>query len=115
MKPIKLTTQISEVIRRIIWFEEPRDAVRDSFRLLAYAFRYASHTDMQQLRQHFSDDDLRAALASAPPGIIDGRSWSYWHAILGQFPPPPLPVRQFGEAHLAAAQQSAVDLMALPS
>ena len=108
--PIPLTPETVAAIRRIIWFEEPELAARDPVRLIAYAFRYASHADMKRLRLHFSDDDLRAALAAAPPGIIDGRSWSYWHAILGQYPPPPLPQRQFGRAHFAAPQQSPVDL-----
>jgi hypothetical protein len=62
---------------------------------MAYAFRYAMHADMSLLRQTLGDDDLRIALAKAPPGIIDPRSWSYWHALLGQFPPPPMPQRRF--------------------
>ena len=110
--PISLDPKTCNVLRRIIWFEEPKEAAHDPVRLLAYAFRYATHADMKHLRCHFSDDDLRAALANAPPGIIDGRSWSYWHAILGQYPPPPMPQRQFGVAHFAAPQQSPVDLNA---
>ena len=110
--PIPLNPETCAAIRRIIWFEEPEQAARDPVRLLAYAFRYATYDDMRHLRRHFSDDDLLVALASASPGIIDGRSWSYWHAILGQYPPPPMPVRQFGPSHLAAPQQSLVDLNA---
>jgi hypothetical protein len=45
---------------------------------MIYAFRYATHDNMQLLRTELSDDDLLCALASAPPGIIDPRSWSYW-------------------------------------
>ena len=110
--PIPLDPETVAAIRRIIWFEEAEQAARDPVRLLAYAFRYATHADMKHLRRHFSDDDLRTALTNAPPGIIDGRSWGYWHAILGQYPPPPMPVRQFGVAHFAAPQQSPVDLNA---
>lgn len=62
-------------------------------RFMAYAFRYATHQDMQTLRTKLNDDDLRTALAEAPPGIIDPRSWSYWHAVLGTFPAPLLPIR----------------------
>lgn len=95
MKLLPLSTDTADIIRRIIWFEAPEKAVQDPVRMLAYAFRYASHADMKALRGHFSDDELRYALRFAPPGIIDGRSWGYWHAILGIYPPPPMPVRHF--------------------
>ena len=41
-----------------------------------------------------SDDDLREALAQAPPGVFDARSWSYWHLMLDPSPAPPLPQRK---------------------
>jgi hypothetical protein len=50
---------------------------------------------MKILRRIVCDDDMREALAHAPPGIIDPRSWAYWHAILGPYPAPPLPTRRF--------------------
>jgi hypothetical protein len=62
---------------------------------MAYAFCYATAADMDMLRKFLSDDEPREALANAPPGIIDLRSWSYWHAIVGQFPSPPMPQRIF--------------------
>jgi hypothetical protein len=68
----------------------------DPVRFAAYAFARATHGDMKILRRYLSDDDLRTALLKAPPGIIDARSWCYWHVRLGQYPAPPLPVRKFG-------------------
>jgi hypothetical protein len=48
------------------------------------------------IRRYVTDQDFREALDHAPPGIIDARSWAYWHSKLGRFPPPPLPKRQLG-------------------
>jgi hypothetical protein len=90
------TQEFHDLAARVIWFEPAELALRDTTRFMAYAFRYATHDDMTTLRTKLSDDDLRAALANAPPGIIDARSWSYWHAILGTYPAPPMPVRRFG-------------------
>lgn len=89
MKALPDTQEFRSLAARIIWFESSDIALHDLPRFMAYAFRYATHADMQVLRTALDDDDLRAALASAPPGIIDPRSWSYWHAILGIFPAPP--------------------------
>ena len=95
MKQLPNTQAFYDLAARIIWFEPSDIALRDMPRFMAYAFRFATHDDMQLLRTQLSDDDLRSALATAPPGIIDPRSWSYWHAILGTFPAPPQVGRRF--------------------
>jgi hypothetical protein len=57
---------------------------------------HATPEDMRVIRRYVSDEDFREALDHAPPGIIDPRSWNYWHLKLGRYPPPPLPRREFG-------------------
>ncbi|HUY67713.1 MAG TPA: hypothetical protein VMV79_00240 [Alphaproteobacteria bacterium] len=95
MKPIPLNAETAAVARRVIWFEEPARALADPVRFMAYAMTYAMHEDMKAVRRYVSDEDFREALEKAPPGIIDPRSWAYWHSRTGRFPPPPLPVRRF--------------------
>ena len=97
MKPLPLTPETEALARRLVWFEEPAEALADPVRFLAYAFEAATPEDMAILRHHFSNDDLRQALNAAPPGIIRPRSWAYWHLCFGNVPAPPLPRRQFGE------------------
>lgn len=93
MRPIPPTEKMRAVAQRVIWFEPPEQALADPVRFLAYAMTYATHEDMQTIRRHVTDDELREALDKAPPGIIDPRSWSYWHLKLGRHPAPALPVR----------------------
>ncbi len=90
---LPLTDEVRAIARRIVWFEEPEVSTANLPRFLAYAFRYATHDDMTRLRQHLSDDDLRAALEAAPPGIIDGRSWAFWRLRL-DLPDKSMPVRR---------------------
>ena len=96
MTPLPVTPETETLARRIIWFEDPKEALADPFRFAAYAFARATHEDMKLLRSHWSDDDLREALDHAPPGIIDPRSWAYWNSRLGRYPAPPMPTRRFG-------------------
>lgn len=98
MRPIPVTPETAEVARRIIWFEEPEKALADPVRFMAYAMTYAHHKDMRVIRQHVSDDEIRQALDTAPPGIIDPRSWAYWNLRMGRFPPPPPRKRTFGDS-----------------
>lgn len=95
MTPIPLTPETAALARRIVWFEEPAEALADPVRFLAYALERATHEDMRALRRHIGEADIAEALSKAPPGIIGGRSWAYWHARIGQHPPPPMPARRF--------------------
>lgn len=96
MKIIPVTPDTEALARRLVWFEEPQEALSDTFRFVAYAMARATHEDMKLLRQFLSDDDLLEALDNAPPGIIDPRSWAYWNSKMGRYPVPPLPKRQLG-------------------
>ena len=96
MKPIPLDPETEAIARRIVWFEEPAEALADPIRFMAYAMASATHEDMKALRRHVSDDDFREALDKAPPGIIDQRSWAYWNSKMGRYPAPPPPKRTFG-------------------
>jgi hypothetical protein len=96
MKPLPLTPETEELARRLVWFEEPKEALADPVRLVAYALESATHEDMVVLRRYVTDADIRETLASAPSGIIGPRSWAYWNARMGRYPAPPLPVRNLG-------------------
>lgn len=95
MIKIPLTPEIEKIARRIIWFEQPEQSVKNPVRFMAYAMRYACHEDMKVLRKHISDSDFIYALDHAPPGIVDNRSWAYWNALLDRYPAPRMPVRSF--------------------
>ena len=96
MKTIPLTPETEALARRLVWFEEPAEALSDTVRFVAYALARATHEDMKILRAFMTDNDLREALDKAPPGIIDARSWAYWNSKLGRYPAPPMPARQLG-------------------
>jgi hypothetical protein len=108
MKALPDTAEFYALAGRVLWFEPPEQALRNVTRFMAYAFRYATHEDMKLLRTVLSDDDLREALGNAPPGIIDGRSWSYWHAVLGVCPAPVMPIRGFGVVDRSLSKLNAV-------
>jgi hypothetical protein len=93
MKQLALTPELDAIARRVIWFEEPHDAIAHTSRFVAYTMTYGTRSDISEIRKQMSDDELRAALASAPAGIFDPRSWAYWNVMLGRYPTPPMPER----------------------
>ena len=96
MKPIPLNPETEPVVRRIVWFESPEEALADPVRFLAYAMASATHEDMKAIRNYVDDADFLEALDKAPAGIIDRRSWAYWNSKMGRYPAPALPVRRLG-------------------
>ena len=96
MKVIPLNAETEAVARRVIWFEEPKEALADPVRFMAYAMAHALPEDMTVIRRYVSDSDFREAIDQAPPGIIDPRSWAYWNSKMGRYPAPPLPRRRLG-------------------
>ena len=95
MIKLPFTTELAAVARRVIWFEEPEQALSEPVRFACYAMTYGTHEDMRILRRYLSDDDLRKALDVAPPGVFDPRSWAYWNLKFGRSSAPPMPVREF--------------------
>jgi hypothetical protein len=96
MRAIPLNGETEAVARRLVWFEEPAEALADPVRFMAYAMARATHEDMKVVRRYVDDADFVEALEKAPPGIIDGRSWAYWNSKMGRYPAPPMPTREFG-------------------
>lgn len=95
MSPLPLTPALTEIARRLVWFESPEQALSDPVRFMAYAMARATAEDMAEIRAHVSDAEFIEAIDHAPPGIIDPRSWSYWNLVVAdRHPPPPLPVRK---------------------
>jgi hypothetical protein len=96
MRPLPDNPELQALARRVVWFKSPADAMAMPTHFIAHALTYGTHEDIGVLRRFVSDDELRAALAGAPPGVFDDRSWAYWHLMLDRYPAPPLPVRRLG-------------------
>jgi hypothetical protein len=92
MKDLSRIHALQKLASAVIWFEPSETALRDPVRFLVYAMTHATSRELAVLRKHVSNRTLKAALKAAPPGIMDKRSWAYWHAVLGS-PPPSMPTR----------------------
>ena len=87
-------SDLLEVARRVVWFQPPRRTLEDRILLLNQVMTLGTAADLELVRRHFTDDDLREALRNARPGVFDARSWNYWHLMLDMGEAPPLPTRR---------------------
>ena len=96
-------SDLQSVVDQTVWWEPARSQAKADLEFfLPYAMAYAPDEALSRIRQHVTDDQLRAALRAAPIGLFDLQSWEYWHTILGVSPIPPRPRRALliGEAEL---------------
>ncbi|MDQ2950457.1 MAG: hypothetical protein M3Y27_31710 [Acidobacteriota bacterium] len=85
--------QLVPIARRLVWYESPEYVLANPRLFLVYVMTHGTNVDLLAVTQTFDDEDFRDALKNAPPGVMDVRSWHYWHLVLGITPVPPLPKR----------------------
>ena len=71
----------------------PEDALRDETRFLAQVMALGTWDDVAVAQAAYPVEVWKSALRMAPAGVIDPRSWNFWHIRLGMMPVPPMPSR----------------------
>jgi hypothetical protein len=89
--------ELREVATRVLWFEQPEEALSYPRRFLAYLMTYGTWDEVLTVRKYLTDRDFEAVLEDPPTGIFDMRSWTYWNHIYGRSTIPPLPLRRIPE------------------
>jgi len=95
--------ELNKLAARYVWWMKPEEVLaQPRSRLLVQIMRYGTLDDAWAALRHFGRDVFRQALASAPAGALDPRSWNFWHLYLGlaktQDEVPPIPVRKVQDA-----------------
>ena len=85
--------ELCAVARRVVWFEDPEETLRQPKRFLAYLMTFGTVEEILTTRKYFSPRDFEAVLHDPPAGIFDIRSWTYWNGVHNRRPVPPLPQR----------------------
>ena len=88
-----MPADLEPLVRRMIWWKPPEEALRWPERLIAQVMTLGTWEDIQLARQHWGEEAFRRVLADPPAGVFDPRSWNYWHVVFGLEPTPPLPRR----------------------
>jgi len=89
----KINNPILTVAKRLFWWTTPKEALQDETRFLAQVMALGTLEDIVATENEYAPDAWKKALRKAPPGVIDPRSWHYWHHRFGMTPVPPLPAR----------------------
>lgn len=90
-----MTPQLRRIASRVVWWDTPEQVVSRLDDFLCRVMALANLADANYIEWLYGADRLRQAILSAPAGVLDARSWHYWHHRLGLGVPGPLPIRRF--------------------
>ncbi|MEO8705220.1 MAG: hypothetical protein ABI867_34560 [Kofleriaceae bacterium] len=79
---------------RYVWWQPAARTLARRAHFLCQLMQLGTPEDVREVRRMLGDEAFREALRNAPAGILDARSWNFWHLVLLGQPPPPLPERQ---------------------
>lgn len=90
-----MSPELRRIASRVVWWETPEYVVAREDDFLCRVMALGDWSDVNYVEATYGQARLRAALRVAPPGILDARSWHYWHRRLGLGKAAALPVRRF--------------------
>jgi hypothetical protein len=86
---------LAKVAKRLFWWLQPEEALRNEVRFLAQVMALGTWEDVALTHSAYPVEVWKSALYNAPAGVIDPRSWNFWQIRLGMTPMPPMPSRHF--------------------
>jgi hypothetical protein len=84
---------LDALARKYVWWQTPDETLTRLDHFLCQLMTLGTPDDVRSARAELGDDAFVHALEHAPPGVMDAKSWSFWHRVLRGSPPPPLPER----------------------
>jgi len=86
---------LREIATKLFWWKSADEALSHPIRFASQVMTLGTWDDVLTVRNELGDGLLREALRDAPAGVLDARSWNYWHLVFDMTPVPPLPKRSF--------------------
>ncbi len=83
---------LREIAAKYVWWQPPEAALARPRHFLCQLMTLGTAEDVRAVRRALGDAAFLDALEHAPAGIMDAKSWSYWHLFYGR-QVPPLPER----------------------
>jgi hypothetical protein len=89
---VSTDAELREIAARYVWWQPPAVTLARPRHFLCQVMALGMAEDVRTVRRVMGDPALLDALEHAPPGVMDPKSWNFWHLFFGRRPPP-LPER----------------------
>jgi hypothetical protein len=75
--------QLKGIAKELFWWQPPEISLSNPRRFLAQVMALGTWDEVQHVKDVFGWDAFKDALLNAPAGVMDARSWAYWHNFFG--------------------------------
>jgi len=89
-----MSPELLRIASRVVWWDTPERVLAREEDFLCRVMALGDLADVNYIEATYGPDRLRRALRMAAPGVLDPRSWHYWHHRLGLGAAGPLPSRR---------------------
>ena len=73
------TDELRTLATRVVSWKSPDEVLANETDFLCRVMARGTRPDVNRVEALLDAERLRAALSAAPPGVLDPRSWPYWH------------------------------------
>ncbi len=80
---------LREIAARYVWWQPAEVTLARPAHFLCQLMTLGTAEDVRTVRRALGDPAFMDALTHAPPGMMDAKSWNYWHLFFGREAPPP--------------------------
>ena len=87
--------RLAAIAREVVWWQPSEETLSNEEDFLCRVMARGFWEDIQDVEKVFGKDAFREALRHCRAGVMDKRSWSYWHHRLNVDPVPDMPRRNF--------------------
>lgn len=89
-----MSPELRRIASRVVWWDRPDQVLSREDDFLCRVMALGDLADVNYVQSTYGIARLQHALKAAAPGVLDPRSWHYWHHRLGLGAAGPLPSRQ---------------------
>jgi hypothetical protein len=89
-----MSPELRRIAARVVWWQTPDQVLAREDDFLCRVMALGDLADANFVAATYGTQRLQHALRAALPGVLDPRSWHYWHHRLGMGAAGPLPSRQ---------------------
>lgn len=85
--------ELRRIASRVVWWEAPEQVLAREDDFLCWVMALGDLSDVNYIEAAYGPARMQHALKNASPGVLDPRSWHYWHHRLGLGAVAPMPSR----------------------
>jgi len=75
--------RLLQIARNYVWWKDPNEFFKNESYFLGHMMNLATWDDAMVVFETLGEDAFIKALAKAPAGMMNKKSWNFWHLWLG--------------------------------